>query len=92
MYDLWRSGFVRRSLASVTAGGLTARDVTWLPDQGDFAYVADPFGIARDARLTVFVEHFEAVADRINSTPRKCLNYRTPHDVLGEQIKLLKAR
>lgn len=59
MYDLWRSGFVRRSLASVHAGGVVARDVTWLPDQGDFAYVADPFGIERDGLLTVFAEHFD---------------------------------
>ena len=59
MYDLWRSGFVRRSLASVHAGGVVARDVTWLPDQGGFAYVADPFGIERDGLLTVFAEHFD---------------------------------
>lgn len=59
MYDLWRSGFVRRSLTSVHAGGVEARDVTWLPDQGDFAYVADPFGIERDGLLTVFAEHFD---------------------------------
>ena len=59
MYDLWRSGFVRRSLACVQAEGVAARDVTWLPDQGEFAYVADPFGIERDGLLTVFVEHFD---------------------------------
>lgn len=59
MYDLWRSGFVRRSLTGVHAGGVVARDVTWLPDQGVFAYVADPFGIERDGLLTVFAEHFD---------------------------------
>lgn len=59
MYDLWRSGFVRRSLTSVHAGGVDAREVTWLPDQGAFAYVADPFGIERDGLLTVFAEHFD---------------------------------
>lgn len=59
MYDLWRSGFVRRSLTSVQAGGVDARDVTWLPDQGPFAYLADPFGIERDGVLTVFAEHFD---------------------------------
>lgn len=59
MYDLWRSGFVRRSLACVHAGGVVAGEVTWLPDQGEFAYVADPFGIDRDGRLTVFAEHFD---------------------------------
>ena len=59
MYDLWRSGFVRRALTSVSATGLAASEVTWLPDQGPFAYVADPFGIERDGLLTVFAEHFD---------------------------------
>lgn len=59
MYDLWRSGFVRRSLTSLVAGGPDAREVTWLPDQGLFAYLADPFGIDRDGVLTVFAEHFD---------------------------------
>ena len=59
MYDLWRSGFVRRALTDVHADGVGAREVTWLPDQGEFAYVADPFGIRRDGVLTVFAEHFD---------------------------------
>ena len=32
----------------------------------------------------------QAVADRLNSTALKCLGYRTPHKVVGEQIALLK--
>lgn len=59
MYDLWRSGFVRRPLSDVRRDGVDAREVTWLPDQGDFAYLADPFGIERDGLLTVFAEHFD---------------------------------
>ena len=59
MYDLWRSGFVRRALTSVSATGLAASEVTWLPDQGEFAYLADPFGIERDGSVTVFAEHFD---------------------------------
>lgn len=60
MYDIWRSGFVRRSLSSVTAtAGINASEVTWLPDSGPFQYVADPFGIERDGVLTVFVEAFD---------------------------------
>ena len=59
MYDLWRSGFVRRSLASVRLTGVGATELTWLPDQGPFAYLADPFGIVRDGLLTVFAEHFD---------------------------------
>lgn len=59
MYDLWRSGFVRRSLTSVSGRAIAAAEVTWLPDQGPFAYVADPFAIARDGLTTVFAEHFD---------------------------------
>jgi hypothetical protein len=59
MYDLWRSGFVRRPLADVHASGVAADEIIWLPDQGPFAYVADPFGIVRDGLTTVFAEHFD---------------------------------
>ncbi|MES2861626.1 MAG: hypothetical protein V4701_09140 [Pseudomonadota bacterium] len=59
MYDIWRSGFVRRSLSSVHATPVAPHELTWLPDQGAFAYVADPFCIERDGVLTVFAEHFD---------------------------------
>jgi len=60
MYDIWRSGFVRRSLSSVAAtAGVDASEIVWLPDSGAFQYVADPFGIERDGVLTVFVEAFD---------------------------------
>nr|WP_087575747.1 IS30 family transposase [Sphingomonas sp. CDS-1] len=49
----------------------------FLPSDTDLALLSD--------------KEIQAVADRINSTPRKCLDYRTPHDVLSEQITLLKA-
>jgi len=59
MYDIWRSGFIRRSLTSVHEAEIDPNEVVWLPDQGSFAYVADPFGIIRDDLLTVFAEHFD---------------------------------
>lgn len=60
MFDLWRSGFVRRSLTSVAASGPTADEIAWLPDDpAGFRYVADPFAILRDGRVTVFVEAFD---------------------------------
>ena len=60
MFDLWRSGFVRRSLSSVAdTRGVKAGEITWLPSQGPFSFVADPFGIERDGILTVFVEAFD---------------------------------
>ena len=49
----------------------------FLPSDTDIALLSD--------------REIQAVADRLNSTPRKCLGYRTPHEVLGEQIALLQA-
>ncbi|MBO9526165.1 MAG: IS30 family transposase, partial [Sphingobium yanoikuyae] len=49
----------------------------FLPSDTDLALLSD--------------KEIQAIADRLNSTPRKCLGYRTPHEVLGEQITLLKA-
>ena len=59
MFDIWRSGFIRRPLPSVMDQPPTADEVTWLPDCGPYAYVADPFGVTRDGVLTVFVEAFD---------------------------------
>ncbi|WP_155738130.1 hypothetical protein [Sphingobium yanoikuyae] len=36
-------------------------------------------------------KEIQAVADCLNSTPRKCTGYPTPPEVLGEQIALLNA-
>lgn len=36
-------------------------------------------------------KELERLAERLNRTPRKCLGYRTPHDVLAEQIRLARA-
>lgn len=60
MFDIWRSGYVRRSLSSVAAsGGVRPDEVVWLPPSGSFRFLADPFGIQRDGLLTVFVEAFD---------------------------------
>lgn len=64
MFDIWRSGFVRRPLFSLIDQPLAADEVTWLPDCGPYGYVADPFGIVRDGRLTVFVEAFDYIVRR----------------------------
>lgn len=31
----------------------------------------------------------QAIADRMNATPRKCLGYRTPAEVMGEQVTIV---
>ena len=60
MYDIWRSGFIRRPLADVAASAcLDPDEITWLPDCGPFRYEADPFAIERNGGVTVFVEAFD---------------------------------
>lgn len=61
MYDLWRSGFIRRPISHVMGPtGLNPGEIVWLPEsEQSFHYVADPFGIERDGVLTVFVEAFD---------------------------------
>lgn len=61
MYDLWRSGFIRKPLSHVMEpAGLDPARIVWLPESTrTFHYVADPFGIERDGVLTVFVEAFD---------------------------------
>lgn len=60
MYDIWRCGFIRRSLQDVVAAArIDARDVTWLPACEPFKFIADPFGIEREGVVTVFAEAFD---------------------------------
>lgn len=60
MFDLWRSGYVRRPQAEVVQTTGPAEDeVIWLPSGGPFQYFADPFPLERDGLVTVFVEAFD---------------------------------
>lgn len=58
MIDIWRSGFIRRSL---TSGRPLPRasEIVWLPPRGAFQFAADPFAIERDGEVTVFVETYD---------------------------------
>ncbi|RZJ47366.1 MAG: hypothetical protein EON87_01125 [Brevundimonas sp.] len=61
MYDLWRSGFIRKPLSHVMEpSGLVPANIVWLPEsERTFHYLADPFGIEREGEVTVFVEAFD---------------------------------
>ena len=58
MMDIWRTGFVRATLAQVLAeGSLEPFKVQWLPDtESRFAFLADPFGVVRGGMTYIFVE------------------------------------
>jgi hypothetical protein len=88
MYDIWRSGFVRRSLSSVTAtAGVRPEEVRWLPDSGAFQYVADPFGIERDGVLTVFVEAFDY---RVRRGEIHFYQYGADDALIGQGVALIE--
>jgi hypothetical protein len=55
--ELWHTGVVAAPIGCLmTSESLHAADIRWLPDPGPFRFIADPFGIWRHGRLTVFAE------------------------------------
>lgn len=87
MYDLWRSGFIRRPLAHVMEpAGLAAADVVWLPEsERTFHYVADPFGIERDGALTVFVEAYDY---RVRRGEIHYIQYDADNNIVAKGVAL----
>lgn len=65
--DIWRVGIVRAPISQVAATGLAGRDLTWLPEESSFRFLADPFGLWRDGSLHLFAEAYD---------------YRTRHGVI----------
>ena len=68
--DFWRVGIVPAPVTSLLAPErLFAfhEHVRWLPDPGEWRYLADPFGLKHEGSLYVFVEAFD---------------YRTRHGVI----------
>lgn len=58
--DVWRCAIVQAPIAAALDPVQFAQaPYVFLPDRGDRAYAADPFGLWRDNHLTVFVEHFD---------------------------------
>ncbi|WP_323990910.1 formyl transferase [Nguyenibacter sp. L1] len=81
--DIWRTGIIARPMSDILARGtVEGLPVTWLPDQGAFRFLADPFGLWRDDRLHVFVEAYD-YRDRIG---------RIEMFVLDRALRLLDSR
>ena len=58
--DIWRSAVVAAPIADILArGGIAGLPLHWLPPMGSFRFIADPFALWRDGRLTVFVEGYD---------------------------------
>jgi hypothetical protein len=58
--DLWHSGIVHLPIATLLApNALLKAKITWLPEPGNFCFIADPFALQQDGRTTVFVETYD---------------------------------
>jgi hypothetical protein len=60
MVDIWQVGIVPEPIHKALASdGLDKSRVVWLPPQGSFRFVADPFGLFHGDRFTVLVEAYD---------------------------------
>ncbi|MDG4883113.1 glycosyl hydrolase family 43 [Mesorhizobium sp. WSM4884] len=60
MVDIWQVGIVPESIGNALAPhGLDKSRVVWLPPQGSFRFVADPFGLFHGDRFTLMVEAYD---------------------------------
>jgi len=59
--DIWRTGIARAPIAEILErGGIGGLPIQWLPhDRRSFTFLADPFGLAADGKIHVFVEAFD---------------------------------
>jgi hypothetical protein len=57
--DIWKVGLVRRRMKDIIlARDFEGASIHWLEEDRSFSFLADPFGLWRDGRLTVFVEAY----------------------------------
>jgi hypothetical protein len=60
VYDIWNVGVVNKDIDEICRDGRLA-DVVWVPRQGNYEFIADPFILKNARELTVLVERFEYV-------------------------------
>lgn len=81
--DIWKCGITAQPVAAILASGGVDGEVTWLDDEPDFQFLADPFGWRDEhGALHLFAEHYD---------------YRTRHGtihrlVLDAQLRLVDRR
>lgn len=58
--DIWRIGVVEAPIVEVARHGFPPdAPVHWLPEEGRWKFVADPFGVWADERLLLFAEAYD---------------------------------
>jgi hypothetical protein len=73
--DIWRPLLIDAPIATILRTGTIAGHAHhWLPPEGYLRFLADPFGLVRDGRLHLFVEHYDY---RTRHGTIECLVYDT---------------
>lgn len=85
MFDIWRPGYIRRSLTSVVDRPPVADEIRWLPARPELQFWADPFGMERDGVLTVFAEAYDY---RVRRGEIHWLQYDAADRLLGKGLAL----
>ena len=57
--DHWNIGIVEQPIEDFINPARPRRPVRWLPSPGRSQFVADPFGLVRDGKLTIFCEYLD---------------------------------
>jgi hypothetical protein len=57
--DHWNIGIVEQPIEDFVNPGRERRPVRWLPAPGKGRFVADPFGLVHDGKLTIFCEYLD---------------------------------
>jgi hypothetical protein len=57
--DHWNIGIVEQPISDFVDPACERRPIKWLPAPGKGRFVADPFGLIHDGRLTIFCEYLD---------------------------------
>jgi hypothetical protein len=66
-HDHWNIGIVEQPIEDFVNAQRERKPVRWLPSPAPGEFVADPFGVVREGRLTVFCEHLNYGGDAIGT-------------------------
>ncbi len=81
--DIWRPLLVDAPIvAIVRAKTIEGFAQHWIPAEGYLRFLADPFGVERDGRLHVFVEHYDY---RTRRGTIECLSYDAAFTLLDRR-------
>jgi hypothetical protein len=66
-HDHWNIGIIEQPIADFVNPQRERQPVKWLPAPRRGEFIADPFGVVRDGRLTVFCEHLDYRGDAVGT-------------------------